>query len=82
MTGDADPIARAQRGELLAPADLRAIFGIGRAQFSRLAKAGAFDIFHAKPAIGRRRYAGALVARYLNGDAPAYVSTFGKRGTR
>ena len=73
---------RAARGELLAPADLMEIFGIKASQYTRLHKAGAFDGFKVKPAIGRRCFSGALVLRYVHGKPLGYASTFGKRRAR
>ncbi len=78
----ADALARAKAGELLGRQDLMAIFRIGGSQFDRLNKAGAFDQFKVRPAIGPKScFSGILVARYVNGDA-VYEPTFGRRRRR
>lgn len=71
-------IDRAQAGEPLGGPDMTAIFRIKRAQYHNLAKAGAFDAFLLKPAIGSKRYSGVKVYRYLCGD-PVYEPTFGRK---
>ena len=73
-----DAIERAHAGELLSGKDLQAIFRIKHAQFHNLVKAGAFDLFLAKPVIGRQCYSGIKVYRYLCGD-PVYEPTFGRK---
>jgi hypothetical protein len=73
-----DVIERAQRGELLADPDLAAVFGFKHAQFYKQKKAGQFDQFLAKPPIGRQRYSGVLLYRYLCGN-PVYEPTFGRK---
>ena len=70
--------ARAAAGELLAPADMAAIWKIGRTQFAKLNREGAFDAFRARPAIGRCCFSGVLVDRYVNGE-PVYQPTFGRK---
>jgi hypothetical protein len=70
---------RAQRGELLTPADMRAIFRMGTSQFAKLAKLGAFDLFKAKLAIGRARYSGVLVQQHLNGDEVSHDAFYSRR---
>jgi hypothetical protein len=76
-----DALARAAAGELLTSNDLQAIFVIGAARFSQLAKAGAFDLFKARPPIGLRCYSGVLVHRYVSGE-PVYEPTFGRKRSR
>ena len=71
-------IDRAKAGELLSGAELAAIFRIKHAQFHNLVKAGAFDQFLVKPAIGKHCYSGIKVYRYLCGD-PVYEPTFGRK---
>jgi len=71
-------IDRAQAGELLSGKELAAIFRIKHAQFHNLMKAGAFDQFLVKPAIGTKCYSGVKVYRYLCGD-PVYEPTFGRK---
>ena len=43
------------------------IFRIGRAQFHKLNKTGAFDRFRVQPKIGPKCFSGVLVHRYLSG---------------
>lgn len=79
-TNRAEAIARAARGELLGPMDMAAIWCIGRTQFGNLKRAGAFDVFMVRPAIGPRCYSGAKVHRHLQGepiDEP--VMAFGRK---
>lgn len=71
-------IDRAQAGELLGGQELAAIFRIKHAQFHKLQKAGRFDAFLVKPAIGNKCYSGVKVYRYLCGD-PVYEPTFGRK---
>jgi hypothetical protein len=71
-------IERAQAGEPLGGNELAEIFRIKHAQYHKLAKAGAFDVFLLKPAIGNKRYSGVKVYRYLCGD-PVYEPTFGRK---
>jgi hypothetical protein len=71
-------IDRAQSGEPLSGKELAAIFRVKHAQFHNLAKAGAWDIFLLKPAIGSKRYSGVKVYRHLCGD-PVYEPTFGRK---
>ena len=71
-------IDRAQAGELLSGKELAAIFRIKHAQFHKLVKAGAFDLFLAKPAIGNHCYSGIKIYRYLCGD-PVYEPAFGRK---
>jgi hypothetical protein len=73
-------IIRAQAGEPLSATELGAILRIGPAHFANLRKAGQFDQFLLKPAIGKRAvYSGVKVYRYLCGD-PVYEPVFaGKR---
>jgi hypothetical protein len=71
-------IARARAGELLSARDLMAIFHLQPPGFYQRAKRGDFNRFLVQHPIGRRRYSGVLVARYLDGD-PVYVSSFARR---
>lgn len=73
-----EAIDRAQAGELLSGKELAAVFRIKHAQFHKLAKAGEFDPFLVKPAIGTKCYSGIKVYRYLCGD-PVYEPTFGRK---
>jgi hypothetical protein len=73
-----DAIDRAKAGELLSGKELAAIFRVKHAQFHNLMKAGAFDQFLVKPAIGNKCYSGVKVYRYLCGD-PVYEPTFGRK---
>jgi hypothetical protein len=61
-------LAKARRGELLSSAEMAAIFRVDRSHFHRRELAGAYDAFKVKPALGTKRFAGALVARYLDGE--------------
>jgi len=76
--GTREAIERAKAGEPLGIGEIGAIFRIKRAQSSKLAKAGAFDAFLLKPAIGNKCYSGVKVYRYLCGD-PVYEPTFGRK---
>jgi len=80
LTNDATrtAIERAQAGELLGAQELAAIFRVKHARFHQLAKAGAFDAFLVKPAIGNKCYSGIKVYRYLAGD-PVYEPSFGRK---
>jgi hypothetical protein len=73
-----EAIDRAQAGELLSGSELAAIFRIKHAQFHNLMKAGQFDQFLVKPAVGNKCYSGVKVYRYLCGD-PVYEPTFGRK---
>ncbi len=73
-----EAIDRAQAGELLSGSELAAIFRVKHAQYHNLMKAGAFDQFLVKPAIGNKCYSGIKVYRYLSGD-PVYEPTFGRK---
>ena len=72
-----EAIERAKAGELLSAKELAAIFRIKHARFYQLVKAGRFDQFLAKPAIGSKCYSGVKVYRYLAGEL-VYDSTFGR----
>jgi hypothetical protein len=63
-----DALGRARAGELLGPAELAAIFGLGRSQFHKLRREGKWEAFKVRPAIGTRCYSGVLVTRYLAGE--------------
>jgi hypothetical protein len=76
-----EAIERAQAGEPLSGKELAAIFRIKHAQFHNLMKAGAFDLFLLKPAVGTKCYSGIKVYRYLCGD-PVYEPTFGRKRRR
>jgi hypothetical protein len=71
-------LAKAAAGELLGPTEMAAIFGIGASRFGQLNRAGAFDAFKVRPAIGPRCYSGVLVHRYVSGEA-VYEPTFGRK---
>jgi hypothetical protein len=71
----------AARGEPLGLADLAAIWRIDISTAWRREKAGEFDQFKLRPAIGPRRYSGVLVHRYLQGE-PVYEPTFAARRLR
>jgi hypothetical protein len=73
-------IARAAAGELLGPADIQAIWRIGRTQFFRLNHLHAFDSFKVFPAVGPKCFSGSRVYRYLTGEA--LDSSFGRRARR
>ena len=73
-----DALARAAAGELLGPADLRAILGLGETQFYARKKRGEFDRFLVRNPIGARCYSGTLVYRYVHAE-PEYEPTFGAR---
>lgn len=73
-----EAIDRAKAGELLNRTELAAIFRVKHAQFHKLQKAGAFDAFLVKPAIGNKCFSGIKVYRYLCGD-PVYEPTFGRK---
>jgi hypothetical protein len=73
-------IARAAAGELLGPADIQAIWRIGRTQFFRLNRLHAFDQFKVFPAVGPKCFSGTRVTRYLAGEA--LDSSFGRRRAR
>jgi hypothetical protein len=75
-------LARVERGELLTPDEMAAIFRMSRPTFNTHLGAGAFDQFRARPQIGRPLFSGVIVRKYLAGE-PLYEPTFGrKRGTR
>jgi hypothetical protein len=74
-------IARAAAGELLGPTDMAAIWRIHKSRFSVLNRAGMFDAFKVKPAIGPKCFSGVLVHRYLQGE-PVYEPTFGRKVRR
>jgi len=77
-----EALARAAAGELLGPADLRVILGVGPTQFYARKKRGEFDRFLVRNPIGARCYSGTLVHRYVTGE-PVYEPTFGaRRGAR
>ena len=59
--------ARADRGELLDRDDMQVLLRLSRSAFYRYLKRGDFERFKAHPPIGARCYAGAIVARYLDG---------------
>lgn len=61
-------LARAAAGEILGPMDIAAIFDIGRSRFHALNRAGAFECFKLRPAIGPRCFSGAKVHRYIQGE--------------
>jgi hypothetical protein len=63
-----DAIARAARGELLGPMDMRAIWQCGRSQYYAREKRGDFDRFKVKDPIGSWQFSGAKVHRYLQGE--------------
>jgi len=63
-----DAIARAARGELLGPMDMRAIWQCGRSQYYAREKRGEFDRFKVKDPIGPRQFSGAKVHRHLQGE--------------
>jgi len=69
---------RAQRGEPLGPGEMAEIWRVKHTRFNQLEKAGAFDLFLLKPAIGQKRYSGIKVWRYLCGD-PVYEPSFGRK---
>jgi hypothetical protein len=73
-----DAIERAKAGEPLSGKQLSAIFRVKHSQFHNLVKAGAFDLFLLKPAIGLYCYSGVKVYRYLCDD-PVYEPTFGRK---
>jgi hypothetical protein len=75
-------LRRAQDGALLSPADICLIFEISTSSYHRHAIRGDFDAFLVKgPRIGVRKYSGALVWRYLQGEDP--TRTFAApRGSR
>jgi hypothetical protein len=62
-----EALARARAGEVLTPADLRAILRISEATYQRHSHAGAYDALRVLPKIGPARYAGLKVARYVDG---------------
>ena len=69
-------LANAAAGELLCAADLRAIFHISVATFTR--RRAEFEAFKARPAIGAHCYSGVLVHRCVTGQ-PMYEPTFGRK---
>ena len=71
-------LSRAARGEPLAAADVAAIFRISSGQFTKLEKAGAWEQFKLRPALGPKRFSGVLVQRYLNGE-PLVDMSFGRK---
>ena len=71
-------LAKAAAGELLGPTDIAAIWRIKRSRFHALEKAGAFDSFKVKPAIGPKQFSGVLVHKYLAGQ-PLYIPSFGRK---
>ena len=71
-------VDRARTGALIGPLDMAAIFGVSTSRFYELNRAGSFDAFKVKPAIGPRCFSGELVTRYLSGD-PLFATTFGKK---
>jgi hypothetical protein len=82
MTGDKPTretaLARAAAGELLGREDMAAIYRIGLTQFTRLNRAGAFNQFRIRPAIGPKCFSGALVHRHITGE-PVYEPSFGRK---
>jgi hypothetical protein len=60
------------------PTVIARLFGIGKTQFHRLNKQGAFDFLKTQPAVGPKCFSGVLIARYLNAE-PLYVPSFGRR---
>jgi hypothetical protein len=77
-----EALARVERGELLTPDEMAAIFRMSRPTFKTHLGAGEFDAFRATPHIGRPLFSGVVVRKYLAGE-PLYAPTFGrKRGTR
>jgi hypothetical protein len=66
---------------LLGPSDMMRLWRIGRSEFFKLKKAGAFDAFLVRPAVGPKCYSGILVQRYLNGES-LYIPTFGAKRKR
>jgi len=68
--------AHAQTGALLGPTEFAAILQIKKSRFHVLAKAGAFDQFKVRPALGPKCYSGVLITRWLQGETVA--PTFGR----
>ena len=68
MQGDELALAlhKAANGALLSPEEMAIIFRIGRAQFHKLNKTGAFDQFRVHPKIGPKCFSGVLVHQYLS----------------
>jgi hypothetical protein len=77
-----EALARVDRGELLTPDEMAAIFRMSRPTFNTHLGAGEFDAFRVTPQIGRPLFSGVIVRKYLAGE-PLYEPTFGrKRGAR
>ena len=74
-------VEAAHTGAIIGPDDMAAIFGYSASRFYELNRAGAFDAFKVKPAIGPRCFSGTLVTKYLNGD-PVFQPTFGAKRKR
>lgn len=64
-----DAIALAATGTLLGPTEMAAIFRIRHSRFHVLDRAGAFDQFKVRPAIGPKCFSGGRVTRYLAGES-------------
>jgi hypothetical protein len=62
---------------LVGPAEMCGLWGIGRSQFHRLDRRGAFDAFKVTPAIGPKCFSTEILARYLAGD-PVAGAAFGR----
>jgi hypothetical protein len=73
--------ARAKAGEPLNGTELGLILRIKHSRFHLLAKAGAFDQFKLRPALGTKCYSGVLVSQYINGQA-VYDPSFGRKRRR
>ncbi len=58
----------ARAGGLLGPGDLLLILGLSKSAYHRFAKAGAFDKFLVHQPLGTRKYSGALICRWLDGE--------------
>jgi hypothetical protein len=69
----------ATAGVPLTVVEFAAILRISVSRFYRLAKAGAFEDFRLKPALGPKAYSGVLVARWLRGDVVHDVRVFGRK---
>ena len=66
----------ASASELLGPSDLMRIFGVKRARFYALQKAGKFRHLEVQRPFGTRRYSRVLVERFVAGES---TSQFGRR---
>lgn len=78
---DDTALDRAARGEPLALRDIAEIWRVSVSRAHRLEKAGQFDTFKLRPAIGPKRFSGVLVHRYLHGE-PVYEPVFGAKRRR